>query len=45
MKLGFAPSMPVNADLRPVQAGGPLIWVGGASEAVRRRTPAAILTR
>ena len=67
---------PVHADLRPVQAGGPPIWIGGASEAamrrvgrsgtgwlgvegcrtrspstcgrlraVRRRTPAAILTR
>jgi len=23
---------PVHADLRPVQAGGPPIWIGGASE-------------
>ena len=28
---------PVRADLRPVQAGGPPIWVGGASEAAMRR--------
>ncbi|MDQ0774773.1 putative F420-dependent oxidoreductase [Streptomyces aurantiacus] len=28
---------PVHADLRPVQAGGPPIWVGGASEAAMRR--------
>jgi probable F420-dependent oxidoreductase len=28
---------PVHADLRPVQAGGPPIWIGGASEAAMRR--------
>jgi probable F420-dependent oxidoreductase len=28
---------PVHADLRPVQPGGPPIWVGGASEAALRR--------
>jgi hypothetical protein len=28
---------PVHADLRPVQAGGPHIWTGGASEAAMRR--------
>ena len=28
---------PVHADLRPVQAGGPPIWVGGSSEAAMRR--------
>ncbi len=28
---------PVHADLRPVQAGGPPIWIGGASEATMRR--------
>ena len=28
---------PVRADLRPVQAGGPPIWIGGASEAAMRR--------
>jgi probable F420-dependent oxidoreductase len=28
---------PVRADLRPVQPGGPPIWVGGASEAAMRR--------
>jgi probable F420-dependent oxidoreductase len=28
---------PVHADLRPVQAGGPPIWVGGASEAAMHR--------
>jgi alkanesulfonate monooxygenase SsuD/methylene tetrahydromethanopterin reductase-like flavin-dependent oxidoreductase (luciferase family) len=28
---------PVHADLRPVQAGGPPIWVGGVSEAAMRR--------
>ncbi|MEU9746287.1 TIGR03619 family F420-dependent LLM class oxidoreductase [Streptomyces niveus] len=28
---------PVHADLRPVQTGGPPIWVGGASEAAMRR--------
>lgn len=28
---------PVHADLRPVQPGGPPIWVGGASEAAMRR--------
>jgi alkanesulfonate monooxygenase SsuD/methylene tetrahydromethanopterin reductase-like flavin-dependent oxidoreductase (luciferase family) len=28
---------PVYADLRPVQAGGPPIWIGGASEAAMRR--------
>jgi Luciferase-like monooxygenase len=27
---------PVHADLRPVQAGGPPIWIGGASEAAMR---------
>ncbi|KAA0109810.1 TIGR03619 family F420-dependent LLM class oxidoreductase [Mycolicibacterium sp. P1-5] len=27
----------VHADLRPVQAGGPPIWIGGASEAAMRR--------
>jgi len=28
---------PVHADLRPVQAGGPPIWIGGAREAAMRR--------
>jgi probable F420-dependent oxidoreductase len=28
---------PVHADLRPVQVGGPPIWIGGASEAAMRR--------
>ena len=28
---------PVHADLRPVQAGGPPIWIGGFSEAAMRR--------
>ena len=28
---------PVHADLRPVQAGGPPIWIGGVSEAAMRR--------
>ncbi|MGC7096609.1 TIGR03619 family F420-dependent LLM class oxidoreductase [Amycolatopsis lurida] len=28
---------PVHAGLRPVQAGGPPIWIGGASEAAMRR--------
>jgi probable F420-dependent oxidoreductase len=28
---------PIHADLRPVQAGGPPIWIGGASEAAMRR--------
>jgi probable F420-dependent oxidoreductase len=28
---------PVHADLRPVQAGGPPIWIGGTSEAAFRR--------
>jgi probable F420-dependent oxidoreductase len=28
---------PVHADLRPVQAGGPPIWVGGATEGALRR--------
>jgi probable F420-dependent oxidoreductase len=28
---------PVHADLRPVQIGGPPIWIGGASEAAMRR--------
>jgi probable F420-dependent oxidoreductase len=28
---------PVHVDLRPVQAGGPPIWVGGVSEAAMRR--------
>jgi probable F420-dependent oxidoreductase len=28
---------PVHADLRPVQAGGPPIWIGGASEPAMRR--------
>jgi alkanesulfonate monooxygenase SsuD/methylene tetrahydromethanopterin reductase-like flavin-dependent oxidoreductase (luciferase family)/RNA polymerase-binding transcription factor DksA len=28
---------PVHADLRPVQAGGPHIWIGGGSEAAMRR--------
>ncbi|WP_327586145.1 LLM class flavin-dependent oxidoreductase [Nonomuraea sp. NBC_00507] len=28
---------PVHADLRPAQAGGPPIWIGGASEAATRR--------
>jgi alkanesulfonate monooxygenase SsuD/methylene tetrahydromethanopterin reductase-like flavin-dependent oxidoreductase (luciferase family) len=33
-----------HADLRPVQVGGPPIWIGGVSEATMRR-PAAILSR
>lgn len=28
---------PVHADLRPVQVGGPPIWIGGASAAAMRR--------
>ncbi|MDT7803072.1 MAG: hypothetical protein QOI78_6505 [Actinomycetota bacterium] len=28
---------PVHADLRPVQAGGPPLWIGGDSEAAMRR--------
>jgi probable F420-dependent oxidoreductase len=28
---------PVHADLRPVQVGGPPVWIGGASEAAMRR--------
>jgi alkanesulfonate monooxygenase SsuD/methylene tetrahydromethanopterin reductase-like flavin-dependent oxidoreductase (luciferase family) len=28
---------PTHADLRPVQAGGPPVWIGGASEAALRR--------
>ena len=28
---------PTHADLRPVQEGGPPIWIGGASEAAMRR--------
>ena len=28
---------PLHADLRPVQTGGPPIWIGGASEAAMRR--------
>jgi probable F420-dependent oxidoreductase len=28
---------PVHADLRPVQAGGPPLWIGGESEAAMRR--------
>ncbi|HUN33610.1 MAG TPA: TIGR03619 family F420-dependent LLM class oxidoreductase [Trebonia sp.] len=28
---------PVHVDLRPVQLGGPPIWIGGASEAAMRR--------
>jgi alkanesulfonate monooxygenase SsuD/methylene tetrahydromethanopterin reductase-like flavin-dependent oxidoreductase (luciferase family) len=28
---------PVHVGLRPVQAGGPPIWIGGASEAAMRR--------
>ncbi|MFE6251354.1 LLM class flavin-dependent oxidoreductase [Streptomyces niveus] len=28
---------PVHADLRPVQAGGPPIWVGGTGKAEMRR--------
>lgn len=28
---------PTHADLRPVQAGGPPIWIGGASAAAMRR--------
>ncbi|MDM4143238.1 MULTISPECIES: TIGR03619 family F420-dependent LLM class oxidoreductase [Mycobacterium] len=28
---------PVHADLRPVQPGGPPIWIGGVSEAAMRR--------
>jgi probable F420-dependent oxidoreductase len=28
---------PTHVDLRPVQAGGPPIWIGGASEAAMRR--------
>jgi alkanesulfonate monooxygenase SsuD/methylene tetrahydromethanopterin reductase-like flavin-dependent oxidoreductase (luciferase family) len=34
----YEPPQPwVHADLRPVQAGGPPIWIGGASEAAMRR--------
>ncbi|TPG34453.1 TIGR03619 family F420-dependent LLM class oxidoreductase [Mycolicibacterium hodleri] len=33
----FFPLPPVHADLRPVQAGGPPIWIGGTSEAAMRR--------
>jgi alkanesulfonate monooxygenase SsuD/methylene tetrahydromethanopterin reductase-like flavin-dependent oxidoreductase (luciferase family) len=33
----FLSSPPVHADLRPVQAGGPPIWIGGAGEAAMRR--------
>jgi alkanesulfonate monooxygenase SsuD/methylene tetrahydromethanopterin reductase-like flavin-dependent oxidoreductase (luciferase family) len=33
----FLSMPPVHVDLRPVQAGGPPIWVGGASEAALRR--------
>ena len=33
----FSSLPPVHADLRPVQAGGPPIWIGGASEAAMRR--------
>ncbi len=28
---------PVHADLRPIQSGGPPIWIGGGSEAAMRR--------
>jgi alkanesulfonate monooxygenase SsuD/methylene tetrahydromethanopterin reductase-like flavin-dependent oxidoreductase (luciferase family) len=28
---------PTHVDLRPVQAGGPSVWIGGASEAAMRR--------
>jgi alkanesulfonate monooxygenase SsuD/methylene tetrahydromethanopterin reductase-like flavin-dependent oxidoreductase (luciferase family) len=28
---------PTRVDLRPVQAGGPPVWIGGASEAAMRR--------
>jgi probable F420-dependent oxidoreductase len=28
---------PTHADLRPVQAGGPPVWIGGASEPAMRR--------
>jgi probable F420-dependent oxidoreductase len=28
---------PIHADLRPVQVGGPPIWIGGVSEAAMRR--------
>ena len=31
------PAAEVHADLRPVQAGGPPIWIGGVSEAAMRR--------
>src|SRR6202040_3017197 len=31
------PLPPVHAALRPVQAGGPPVWIGGASEAAMRR--------
>jgi alkanesulfonate monooxygenase SsuD/methylene tetrahydromethanopterin reductase-like flavin-dependent oxidoreductase (luciferase family) len=32
---------PVQADLHPVQVGGPPIWTGGASEAAMRRASGA----
>jgi hypothetical protein len=30
-------AIPTHVDLRPVQAGGPPVWIGGASEAAMRR--------
>ncbi|MDQ0779816.1 alkanesulfonate monooxygenase SsuD/methylene tetrahydromethanopterin reductase-like flavin-dependent oxidoreductase (luciferase family) [Streptomyces aurantiacus] len=33
----FLSMPPVHADPRPVQAGGPPIWIGGTSEAAMRR--------
>jgi probable F420-dependent oxidoreductase len=33
----FLTMPPVHADLRPVQVGGPPIWIGGDSEAAMRR--------
>ena len=33
----FLTMPPVHADLRPVQPGGPPIWIGGSSEAAMRR--------
>jgi probable F420-dependent oxidoreductase len=33
----FVAIQPLHADLRPVQPGGPPIWIGGASKAAMRR--------